>query len=108
MAPATAKKGELSDAEFEELLESIQEPAHAATPNGNDKITEDEFDNLLDELHGKGKFTGMPTAAVPGEEKSVAESDSITEQEFDNLLDELHGKGQVQATRFRSDSFCRR
>ncbi|MBA1330896.1 chemotaxis protein CheA, partial [Candidatus Endoriftia persephone str. Guaymas] len=58
--------------------------------------TEDEFDNLLDELHGKGKFTGMPTAAVPGEEKSVAESDSITEQEFDNLLDELHGKGKFK------------
>ncbi|KRT55622.1 Chemotaxis protein histidine kinase CheA [endosymbiont of Ridgeia piscesae] len=96
VAPATAKKGELSDAEFEELLESIQEPAHAAIPNGNDKITEDEFENLLDELHGKGKFTGMPTAAVPGEAQSAAESDSITEQEFDNLLDELHGKGKFK------------
>jgi len=53
----------------------------------SDEITESEFDELLDALHGKG---GSPTS-----NNSVAEvsADEITEQEFDELLDELHGKG---------------
>ncbi len=33
-----------------------------STTAAADEITEDEFEALLDELHGKGKFTGLPTA----------------------------------------------
>ena len=54
-----------------------------------DEITEDEFENLLDELHGKGQG--------PVIEKPVASSNGfngdITDDEFDSLLDELHGVG---------------
>lgn len=54
-----------------------------------DEITEDEFENLLDELHGKGQG--------PVIEKPVASSNDfngdITDDEFDSLLDELHGVG---------------
>jgi len=53
-----------------------------------DEITEDEFESLLDELHGKGQG--------PVVEKPVVSSDlngDITDDEFDNLLDELHGVG---------------
>ncbi|MDN3390096.1 MULTISPECIES: chemotaxis protein CheA [unclassified Pseudoalteromonas] len=55
-----------------------------------DEITEDEFESLLDELHGKGQG--------PAVEKPVASSSSdfngdITDDEFDSLLDELHGVG---------------
>jgi two-component system chemotaxis sensor kinase CheA len=86
----------LSDDEFEELLDAIQEPK--AKP-ADDQITEDEFESLLDELHGKGKFTGKPEAEkVPAGEKPAA-SDDITEDEFDALLDEIHGKGKFDATK---------
>ncbi|MEL0656359.1 chemotaxis protein CheA [Pseudoalteromonas issachenkonii] len=54
-----------------------------------DEITEDEFESLLDELHGQGQG--------PAVEKPVASSSDfngdITDDEFDSLLDELHGVG---------------
>lgn len=53
-----------------------------------DEITEDEFESLLDELHGKGQG---PAAAAP--EAISSDSDDITDDEFDSLLDELHGVG---------------
>lgn len=52
----------------------------------SDLITEDEFESLLNELHGEGA-PGIP----PKKEVSTAGSDLITEDEFDNLLDQLHG-----------------
>jgi two-component system chemotaxis sensor kinase CheA len=62
-----------------------------------DDISEDEFEKLLDELHGSG---GSPTAkttpsnVTPIESKAVPSStDDITDDEFENLLDELHGVG---------------
>ncbi|MCU7842914.1 MAG: chemotaxis protein CheA [Candidatus Thiodiazotropha sp. (ex Monitilora ramsayi)] len=93
-APAESAGGHdnLTDDEFEDLLQAIHEPA---APAKSDDISEDEFESLLDELHGKGKFTGKPDAA---EEKTApaatAASDEITEEEFDNLLDQIHGKGK--------------
>jgi two-component system chemotaxis sensor kinase CheA len=72
----------------------VQEPAKEPS-DGDDDITEDEFDALLDELHGKGKHGGVPkqTSAKP-DATSQTESEDITEEEFDALLDELHGKGK--------------
>jgi len=52
-----------------------------------DEITESEFDNLLDTLHGEG---GSPTPVAANVE--LDPSGDITEAEFDSLLDELHGK----------------
>ncbi|MET0004000.1 MAG: chemotaxis protein CheA [Candidatus Thiodiazotropha sp.] len=84
-----SSSNEISDNEFETLLDAIQEPA----PTGkDDNITEDEFEDLLDELHGKGKFTGKPPAQTKTE-KSAA-SDDISEDEFEALLDEIHGEGK--------------
>ncbi|MCF2916775.1 chemotaxis protein CheA [Pseudoalteromonas sp. Cn5-37] len=59
-----------------------------AEPQNIDEITEDEFESLLDELHGKGQG---PAAAAP--EAISSDSDDITDDEFDSLLDELHGVG---------------
>ena len=53
-----------------------------------DEITEDEFESLLDELHGKGQG---PAVSAP--ESNSSDSDDITDDEFDSLLDELHGVG---------------
>ncbi len=88
--------------EFEAMLEDVAEkPAVAQPQSDTDEITESEFDNLLDDLHGKGQFSAQQLQQQPEtgeqEQKIIAEeteSDEITEQEFDNLLDELHGKGQ--------------
>ncbi len=62
----------------------------------NDEITESEFDQLLDELHGQGQFSAkkLQQQDEPEGVKAISGSDEISENEFDNLLDELHGKGQ--------------
>ena len=79
------------------------EPAAPVETNINassvDEISQDEFERLLDELHGKG---GSPTAAtveatpppVPAAPTPVADSGDITDDEFEKLLDELHGAGK--------------
>jgi len=57
---------------------------------GGDEITEEEFEALLDELHGAGRHSHAPAA----EQSAPNNGDEITEEEFESLLDELHGKGQ--------------
>jgi two-component system, chemotaxis family, sensor kinase CheA len=103
--PAAQDSGHenLSDDEFEDLLDAIQAPA--AAPAKSDEITEDEFESLLDELHGKGKFTGKPEAEAkqPVAEKAVA-ADEITEEEFDKLLDEIHGKGKFDPNKLPKET----
>ncbi|MEW9797522.1 chemotaxis protein CheW [Alteromonas sp. CYL-A6] len=65
-----------------------------------DDISEDEFEALLDELHGDGA-PGRP--AAPTESAKTSEptppsgDEDITDDEFEALLDELHGKGQFKA-----------
>ena len=54
-----------------------------------DDISEDEFESLLDELHGKEQSPVTPAATVSNE----SSNSDITDDEFDNLLDELHGVG---------------
>ncbi|SDK07464.1 two-component system, chemotaxis family, sensor kinase CheA [Ferrimonas sediminum] len=53
-----------------------------------DEISDDEFEALLDNLHGKGQFS---TEVAP--EPIAPSGDLISDDEFENLLDELHGKG---------------
>lgn len=64
--------GDITDEEFEALLdaldapaagESMAQPAPVSVPAADDEITEEEFEALLDQLHGKGKFTGVPKNA---------------------------------------------
>ncbi len=62
-----------------------------AIASGDGDITDDEFEQLLDALHGDA----APAAAAPPAPTSVAASgDDITDDEFEALLDELHGNGQ--------------
>jgi two-component system chemotaxis sensor kinase CheA len=76
---------------------SKPEPETEATPESatevptgtaSDDITEDEFENLLTELHGN-KAPGGQQEETKKETK--ANNDDITEEEFDALLTELHG-----------------
>lgn len=62
----------------------------------NDDITDEEFEALLNQLHGDGApgaAAPSPTAAPVAAKSVVAKSDDdITEEEFEALLDELQGK----------------
>ncbi|OIM99563.1 chemotaxis protein CheA [Idiomarina sp. MD25a] len=66
-----------------------------------DDIQEDEFEALLDELHGKGQGPGAnkSSGSEPSKDQSKASSkdgdDEITDDEFEALLDELHGSGKA-------------
>lgn len=96
-------EGDITDEEFERLLDAINDTSAAAQESAvtasNDDISEDEFEALLDQLHGQGKGPGAkplgsaaPTAAP--ESATPAAGDEITDEEFEALLDQLHGKGQ--------------
>ncbi|NVK39484.1 MAG: chemotaxis protein CheA [Gammaproteobacteria bacterium] len=113
--------GDITDEEFENLLDSLEEPSgdeapaqpataaadeddlfgeSAAASDSEDEITPDEFEALLDQLHGSGKG---PTAGKAEESEPVTEApveaaaggdETISESEFEELLDKLHGKGK--------------
>ncbi|MDX1678227.1 chemotaxis protein CheA, partial [Arsukibacterium sp.] len=67
----------------------------AAAGGDIDDINEEEFERMLDELHGKGApGRAEPTAAVaPQAPLTDDDSGDITDDEFEAILDQLHGKG---------------
>ncbi|MDG9924817.1 MULTISPECIES: chemotaxis protein CheA [unclassified Pseudomonas] len=100
--PEAAADEDISDSEFEQLLDAIgDQPAEAPAPAaGGDEITDDEFEALLDQLHGKGKFAADEAPAVSVKAAAPAPAaggDEITDDEFEALLDQLHGKGKFSA-----------
>ncbi|WP_122431726.1 chemotaxis protein CheA [Pseudomonas viridiflava] len=80
-------------AEPEPVAEATEVPAPVAEAAGGDDITDHEFEQLLDSLHGS-KPIAAPAAAPAAQASS---SDEITDQEFESLLDQLHGKGKFAA-----------
>lgn len=82
--------------QFEAMLDGDELAGFSDSDADSDEITESEFEDLLDALHGKG---GSPTpkveSTVSASPASVAD-DEITEDEFESLLDELHGKGRFK------------
>ena len=115
---AAGEPGDITDDEFEGLLDALDEPSGAATADAaasadapaseSDEITEDEFEALLDQLHGPSggaKPAPAPEAASeptpePAQEPAAAtpaasdgDEDLISESEFEELLDKLHGPG---------------
>ena len=63
-----------------------------APSGGGDMITDDEFEALLDQLHGGAAPGAKPVAARPAAAPATAgSSDVITDDEFEALLDQLHG-----------------
>ncbi|MDM9651039.1 chemotaxis protein CheA [Pseudomonas wenzhouensis] len=101
VAPSVAS-GDITDSEFEQLLDALgdaQAGAPSAESAASDEITDDEFESLLDQLHGKGQFSGtvetpVVASAVASAPAAAAAGDDITDDEFEALLDQLHGKGQ--------------
>ena len=59
----------------------------------SDDFSEDEFEALLDELHGNN----APAAKEPVKaDESSSNDQDISDDEFEALLDQLHGKGQFK------------
>jgi two-component system chemotaxis sensor kinase CheA len=81
----------------EPTLESIDESSASADTGDVDEFTEDEFEALLDELHGSSSPSGpAPSAAEPAPTLG-GEGDDISDDEFEALLDQLHGQGKFKA-----------
>lgn len=78
-----------------------------AGEGGIDEINEDEFEALLDALHGGGKG---PSPSVSNQPKAAPStpapgaSDDITDDEFESLLDELHGSGNFKSNEAQGSS----
>lgn len=75
VAEAAAGDDDITDNEFEQLLDAIGEQPAAEAPvaSGGDEITDDEFEALLDQLHGNGKFAGpAEEAAAPAAQPAAA------------------------------------
>lgn len=93
------------DSEFDQMLRDLesaeqsqvqaQVQAQTDASAADDLITDEEFEALLDRLHGEGQFS--PKVAVDEPKPAVdasAASDEITDEEFERVLDSLYGKGQ--------------
>ena len=117
-----ASDGEITDEEFENLLDSLQqdkesnsEPKKESKPkkveskkksksNNSDEISDEEFEALLDSLHGPSTGPKEPADKVSSVKKEKKEAptiakpkskaDDISDDEFESLLDDLHGKGK--------------
>ena len=94
-APVAPDEPEMSLDTFDAAVSLEVEGGGEANSGSVDDITEDEFERLLDELHG----TAAPGRSEPVVAKTVAApvldsgSDDITDDEFEAILDQLHGKG---------------
>ena len=78
---------------------SVSEIAQEASLS-SDEISDDEFEKLLDTIHGEGQHgselpTSASSVAVTSTESS---SDEITEAEFESLLDQLHGSSAAEVS----------
>jgi len=76
------------------VIETRSEPVitDVSTSDSSDEMSEDEFERLLDELHGGGSPSAAPTQAT-----QPTSSNDISDDEFESLLDELHGQGAFSA-----------
>lgn len=94
-------EGDITDDEFEQLLDALDGDSPAASSDNtsdSDEITDDEFENLLDELHGSSKPGSSSAPAEPASTvDSSADAGDISEEEFEKLLDELHGEGKFNS-----------
>ncbi len=89
------------DSEFDAMLGVAQVDGGTGKPQtsetgADDLITDDEFEHLLDELHGKGKHSAavLGTGTTEAAETASSDADLITDDEFEAVLDQIHGKNR--------------
>lgn len=74
------------------VVSAVTSPVSSAE-SSIDEITDDEFERLLDELHGPGKAPAITASNIASVPSSDVVGD-ITDDEFEALLDQLHGAGK--------------
>jgi len=95
--PVSQSPEETLGSDFDDVLFDMDD---TSTDDSNiDDISEDEFESLLDELHGAGK--GPISEDKPEAVADISDGD-ITDDQFENLLDELHGVGSFGETESES------
>jgi two-component system chemotaxis sensor kinase CheA len=83
----------ISEEIIPEVVMTEKSPAAQVESDSSDEMSEDEFERLLDELHGTGSHSSKPTESVTETTPVIPNSDDISDDEFESLLDELHGQG---------------
>jgi len=71
---------------------------HASQQTGSiagtatDEFTDEEFEALLDQLHGKGNYPGnsLSKSAPSSDAAQSSDDEEVSDEEFEDLLDELH------------------
>jgi two-component system chemotaxis sensor kinase CheA len=93
----------LSVPEDQEVIVPVQSTTPAVDipvaddTNSSDEMSDDEFERLLDELHGGGSPSSAKAEIASDVSSSMNNSDDISDDEFESLLDELHGQGAFSA-----------
>jgi len=100
---------DFTDGELEQLLSAVAEggsgsenrqadggPAEENLAGGD--MTDEEFEALLDQLHGTGRHGGVPEHGLADDEQDTAAGpdaeELIDDAEFEAILDSLHGAGR--------------
>ena len=76
----------------------VVDAIHAESAQNIDEISEDEFEALLDELHGEKNTQSkeVDKSAVKDSSSKDTSDSEISDDEFEALLDELHGEGSFK------------
>lgn len=88
-----ADEQDITDAEFECMLDAIADSNESSENSADDVITDDEFENLLDQLHGAGQFAA-PSAATETTHANDADDEGVDlfgEDEDDGLFGDDDG-----------------
>ena len=99
---AAVVEPEMSLDTFDAAVSLEVEGAAEVVSDSVDDISEDEFERLLDELHGTaapGRNEAPVAKTTPAPVMTTSATEDITDDEFEAILDQLHGKGSfVPAT----------
>lgn len=99
--PETADEAPISpiqepDLEAETAVEAapLETTSTKQASSDSDDFSEDEFEALLDELHGSDAPGAKESVEI---EETTSSDEDISDDEFEKLLDQLHGKGQFKS-----------
>ncbi|MCP4988825.1 MAG: chemotaxis protein CheA [Colwellia sp.] len=99
--PESSEQAATTEVVEQPVVEVAQPITDNAESDSSDEMSEDEFERLLDELHGSGSVSASTDIREqnPAPTPSIANnsSDEISDDEFESLLDELHGQGAFSA-----------
>lgn len=84
---------ESEDAPAAVVPDVVAEVAAPVASSSSDEMSEDDFEKLLDELHGGGSVSPSPVTPPPTASAPSSNSNDISDDEFESLLDDIHGQG---------------